>query len=171
MLQMVRLVQFSIPVLFSYSLTIDNILNIVVLIILAAVAINLSLGENGIFNRAKTATQEYQNAQDYEETQIAKYSNKIDSYVNGNRDYESEIKSLKEEIQRLKAANSYSTDEQVIGTWTDGKPLYRKIVEGLSFTPASNTWVDSPVVITDLKRVVKVRTQSRKWFFIQFFGI
>lgn len=24
--------------------------------------------------------------------------------------------------------NKYSTDEQVIGTWTNGKPLYRKII-------------------------------------------
>lgn len=35
--------------LIFYSLTINNILNIVVLIILATVVINISLGENGIF--------------------------------------------------------------------------------------------------------------------------
>ena len=32
----------------------------------------------------------------------------------------------------------YSTEEQVIGTWIDGKPLYRKVVD---FT-ISNTWQD-----------------------------
>lgn len=26
-------------------------------------------------------------------------------------------------------AHNYSTDEQVIGTWTDGKPLYEKTIE------------------------------------------
>ena len=57
------------------------VITIVVLIILAAVAINLSLGNNGIFNRAKTAKEQYQNAQDYEETGIAKVSNKIDDYI------------------------------------------------------------------------------------------
>ena len=36
---------------------------------LATVAVNLSLGNNGIFNRAKTAKEQYQNAQDYEQRQ------------------------------------------------------------------------------------------------------
>ena len=63
------------------------VLTIVVLIILAAVAINLSLGNNGIFNRAKTAKEQWQNAQNEEEMQIAKYSNEIDSYVGGGRAY------------------------------------------------------------------------------------
>ena len=71
--------------LIFYSLTINNILNIVVLIILATVAINIAMGDNGIFNKAKTAKEQYQNAQDYEEEQIAKYSNEIDSYVDERR--------------------------------------------------------------------------------------
>lgn len=28
------------------------------------------------------------------------------------------------------ASNNYSTEEQVIGTWIDGKPLYRKVISG-----------------------------------------
>ena len=51
------------------------VITIVVLIILATVAIQLSLGNNGIFNRAKTAKEQYQNAQDYESTEIAKMTN------------------------------------------------------------------------------------------------
>ena len=61
------------------------VITIVVLIILATVVINLSLSDNGIFNRAKTATQEYSNAQNYEETEIGKVTNEINSIV-GNRD-------------------------------------------------------------------------------------
>ena len=61
------------------------VITIVVLIILASVAINMTLGNNGLFTRAKTAKEQYQNAQDYEQTQIAKYSNEIDSYVGGGR--------------------------------------------------------------------------------------
>ena len=61
------------------------VITIVILIILAAVIINLSLGNNGIFNRAKSAKEQYQNATQYEETEIAKASNEIDSYVDGNR--------------------------------------------------------------------------------------
>jgi len=54
------------------------VITIVVLIILAGVAISLSIGENGIFNKAKYVTEEYSNAQDYEETEIAKLTNEID---------------------------------------------------------------------------------------------
>ena len=29
---------------------------------------------------------------------------------------------------------SYSTDEQICGTWIDGKPIYRKVITGTSIT-------------------------------------
>jgi len=61
------------------------VFTIVILIILAGVAISLSLGENGIFSKAQQARQEYLNAQDYEETEIAKYTNEIDK-ITGNRE-------------------------------------------------------------------------------------
>ena len=56
------------------------VMSMVILIILAGVAINITLGNNGIFNRAKTAKEQYQNAQNEEEIQLAKYSNEIDGY-------------------------------------------------------------------------------------------
>ena len=48
--------------LIFYSLTIDNILNIIVLLILAGVTINLAVNNQGIFNKAKTATRAFKNA-------------------------------------------------------------------------------------------------------------
>ena len=54
------------------------VITIVVLIILAGVLINISLGNNGLFNKAKTAKEMYTNAQEYEETEI---TNNIDSYT------------------------------------------------------------------------------------------
>jgi len=53
------------------------VITIIILIILAGVAINLSIGDNGIFSKAKQAKEEYANAQGYEETQI----NSIDSEI------------------------------------------------------------------------------------------
>lgn len=37
---------------------------------------------------------------------------------------------------------SYSTTEQVIGTWIDSKPIYRKVITGLSITISASapTW-------------------------------
>lgn len=51
------------------------VITIVVLLILAAVAINLTIGENGIVTRAQYATQQYVNAEAKEETEIVKYTN------------------------------------------------------------------------------------------------
>lgn len=57
------------------------VITIVVLIILAGVLINISLGNNGLFNKAKTAKEMYTNAQNYEDTEIEKITNSIDSYT------------------------------------------------------------------------------------------
>jgi len=62
------------------------VITIVVLIILAGVVISLSLGENGIFNKAKFATEEYANEQEKEEATLADYENKIDSYIGNARE-------------------------------------------------------------------------------------
>ena len=60
------------------------VITIVVLIILATVAINLSLGENGIFKRAKQAKEQYSNAQSHENDQVNELDNKINGLVNSN---------------------------------------------------------------------------------------
>ena len=51
------------------------------LLILAGVSINFILGKEGIFTKTQTAVETYQNAQNEEEIQIAKYSNYIDIYA------------------------------------------------------------------------------------------
>lgn len=50
--------------------------------------------------------------------------------------------------------NNYSTEEQVIGKWIDGKPLYRKVVQGIaSFT--NGAWTSITVdTNTDYKSLV-----------------
>lgn len=56
------------------------VITIVVLIILAGVIISITLGNGGIIDRAKTAKEQYQNAQDYEEMEIAKLTNEVGKY-------------------------------------------------------------------------------------------
>ena len=63
------------------------VITMIVLIILAGVSINFIFGKEGIFTKTQTAVETYQNAQNEEEIQIAKYSNEIDRYVEGGRDY------------------------------------------------------------------------------------
>ena len=59
------------------------VITIVILIILAGVLVSLTLGNNGLFNKAKLGKELYANAQDYEDTQIAKTANELDNYVTG----------------------------------------------------------------------------------------
>lgn len=48
--------------------------------------------------------------------------------------------------------HSYSTEEQVIGKWIDGKPLYRKVIEiDLSETDTANTFVNTEISIENGK--------------------
>lgn len=42
----------------------------------------------------------------------------------------------------------YSTDEQVVGTWIDGKPIYQKTIPLNGLSVSSTSWVDSGVSIS-----------------------
>ena len=59
------------------------VITIVVLIILASVAITLSLGDNGIFKKAAKAKEDTQVAQNEESMQIAETTNSMDEIVGG----------------------------------------------------------------------------------------
>ena len=57
---------------------------------------------------------------------------------------------IKYNLGNVKSGNNYSTNEQVIGTWIDGKPIYRKVViidnpsNGKTFSIAN---IDEPINI------------------------
>ena len=76
------------------------VITIVILIILAGVLVSITLGNNGLFNKAKLGKELYANAQDYEDTQIAKTANEIDSHVSGNRET---IMVDKDEYEQMKS--------------------------------------------------------------------
>ena len=108
------------------------VITIVVLIILASVAITLSLGDNGIFKKATKAKENTQLAQNEESMQIAETTNSIDKITGSSRDT---VTISKDEYDKLKNSTSYSEEEESIGTWSDGKTLYRKVVTvNASFT-------------------------------------
>lgn len=39
------------------------------------------------------------------------------------------------------SGESYSTEEQVIGTWIDGKPIYRKIIQSTTASDGSTKYI------------------------------
>ena len=59
------------------------VITIIILIILAGVTINLTIGENGIFNKAKQAKEDYKTAVNEEIRQIANVEVAIDDIVGG----------------------------------------------------------------------------------------
>ena len=81
--------------LIFYSLTIDNILNIVVLLILAGVTITALLGDDGIIKKAQTATEETRGASVEEEKNMWKANQYLADYTSGSSE------SLQELIDRL----------------------------------------------------------------------
>ena len=81
--------------LIFYSLTIDNILNIIVLLILAGVSIATLTGENGILTRANDAKVETRGAAVEEEKDLWKANKLANEYSNG------DVETLTELLERI----------------------------------------------------------------------
>lgn len=62
--------------------------------------------------------------------------------------------SIVNSINEVNNKFNYSTEEQVIGKWTNGKPLYRKIVSGT--VPQSDLYPTVATGITNLDKVVSI---------------
>ncbi len=110
------------------------VVTIIVLLILAAVAINLTIGNNGIFTRAQNATQKWEEASKNEQDEIDKVSNFLDDYMNGN-------------------AGSQGEDDKV--TWLDDVP----VPDGFYYAGGSK---DNGLVISDNVADKKDYTEENK---------
>ena len=60
------------------------VVTIIVLLILAGVALNLTIGQNGIFQKAQDAANTWRNAETNEQLALQKGADLIDQYLNGN---------------------------------------------------------------------------------------
>ena len=60
------------------------VVTIIVLLILAGIALNLTIGQNGIFSRAEQATNTWRNAEANEQLAMGELESLIDQYLNGN---------------------------------------------------------------------------------------
>ncbi len=56
-----------------------------------------------------------------------------------------------------KNVENYSTTETRIGTWIDGKPIYRKVVQG-SLTLSPQTWVDTDIVDNTIDLLINAKS-------------
>jgi hypothetical protein len=56
------------------------------------------------------------------------------------------------------AYHAYSTSEQIVGEWIDGKPLYEKTWEfDSAVSIASNSWTDVPISNSTIKGIIGVK--------------
>ena len=62
---------------------ISLVITIIVLLILAGITINLTIGQDGIITRAQEAGRNYQNAAEYEQEQIAEFTNQAENIISG----------------------------------------------------------------------------------------
>lgn len=107
---------------------------IIILLILSGITI-VQLTGSGLFSKAKLAKEKQENAQIEEDATLADYENSIHSAVVGTRDQimvdKAEYEQLVKDVESLKAQTintNYSTTEQVVGNWINGKALYRKVI-------------------------------------------
>lgn len=48
-----------------------------------------------------------------------------------------------------KTADNYSTEEKIVGTWIDGKPIYQRTWTGLSISLSANVWYNTGIDATN----------------------
>ncbi|MBO5478236.1 MAG: type II secretion system protein [Clostridia bacterium] len=58
------------------------VVTIIILLILAAVTISLTVGQDGIITKAQQAGKNYLNAQEYEQQQLAEFTNQTENIIN-----------------------------------------------------------------------------------------
>ena len=126
------------------------VVTIVVLLILAGVAISLTIGSNGIFTRAENAVDRYEIASTDEQDEMNKAVNFLDKYLTGGSNpgenpedpgEEGEDKKVSEVVGGAKFEQTETIKDD------NGKGV--TIPKGFSVHPDSNTVVDDGIVITD----------------------
>mgnify|MGYP005807061073 CR=1 FL=1 len=125
------------------------VVTIIVLLILAGVAINLTIGQNGIFQRAQGAANTWRNAESNEQLAMQEGSDLIDQYINEKQD------------DNTGSSGEYNTATTVADAITQNKffkedtPIKDdldnvvKVPEGFKIAEDSGTKVENGIVIED----------------------
>ena len=56
--------------------------------------------------------------------------------------------------QNIDFSNIYSTDERIVGSWVNGKPVYQKVIPFIA-TLNNNVWIETPELIDDKERIIQ----------------
>ena len=116
---------------------------IIVLLILTAVAINLTIGQNGIFTRAQNAAAKYEESSLNEQDEIDKAVNFIDKYMNGNGEVDDKEKS---EVEKARDSENFFDKDTTIKDDLDNEV---RIPQDFKVAKDSATKVEDGIVIED----------------------
>lgn len=78
----------------------------------------------------------------------------LNNIENGIKTNETSINTLSTTVDSLLPKISYSNTEQVVGTWTDNKPVYRKVIYIASLPNATTSTI--ALNISNLKDIVSI---------------
>ena len=123
------------------------VVTIIVLLILAGVAISLSIGEDGIFKRAGEGAETYKNASENEKIELDKVSNYIGDYLNGNNkeDEEEEEEIVLDVEEAIKSGTIYKENTTIYDKYSN--PV--KVPAGFKLAKDSGKDVTKGIVIED----------------------
>ena len=107
------------------------VVTIIVLLILAGVALNLTIGENGIFSRAQDAVNTWKNAETNEQLAMQEFSDMIDEILNGPKPEEGTLAAMYVQAVEDGCTNADGTCDNPnhlhIGDYVDFRSLTEKI--------------------------------------------
>ena len=132
------------------------VVTIIVLLILAGITINLTIGEDGIIKRAQEAGKNYIDAAENEKVQLGQFTNEMNNIIggstnNGRTPYNSEFrKNVVEAIKNAGVATTESdTDETIIVNI--GKILKEKTKDATAtaddIAEGKTAWVNGELII------------------------
>ena len=129
------------------------VVTIIVLLILAGIALNLTIGENGIFSRAKTATNTWRNAETNEQLAMGELEGWMDDYINengGNQGGDTEKGDYNTGTTVEEARNQnkpFENDTTITDSCTPANSI--RVPEGFKIAQDSATTVEDEIVIED----------------------
>ena len=147
---------------------ISLVITIIVLLILAGITI-AQLSNSVLFSKSQEAKEKHESTQELENITIADYENKIDNYVSGNRE---KITLTEEEYEIFKNQYYFSNEEKIIGKWTNGKNIYRKVLSGTNSNNSSEIFVAEGVTSGNniINYYGEIKAKDGNWININYEG-
>ncbi len=124
------------------------VVTIIVLLILAGIALNLTIGQNGIFSRAQDASNTWRNAEANEQLAMQEGTDLIDQYLNGNGNDQGSGGEYNTgtTVSEAKNQNKFFEKDTTIKDDLDNNV---RVPEGFKIAEDSATKVEEGVVIED----------------------